>query len=471
MRPRNPTSLRSVIAAIAFLATASHSSAAEPAAAPGPVPQGQAQSPSLIDKGRYLVTLGDCVACHTAPGGKPFAGGAALDTPFGKIYPPNITPDAKSGIGSWSDDAFYRALHEGLDDKGHYLYPAFPFPWYTKITRDDVMAIKAYLFSQPAVDQPDKPLAFYFPFDIREGLLAWRTAFFKAGDFQPDPSKSAQWNRGAYLVEGLGHCGECHDRTNLAGNSDWSGKLQGGKIEGWYAPALTENRQLGIGDWSEKDLVAFMKTGAAPGKGVVLGPMAKTVHDSLSKVKDDDLQAIAVYLKSVPATKDDRPVKAEDFQASLSSGGQSYLSHCAFCHMPDGSGRSGAIPALAGDGAVTARGAQDVIHAVCSGGCRPRMGWRRCPPLVSRCPTGRSPTRSTIFANPGAIVRRRRLMRTWFPKFAPRRTRCWRCPRREIAGALRIRRWPRPSSSRESKAPCPTPRAQSSSGSTPSSER
>jgi mono/diheme cytochrome c family protein len=319
----------------------------------------------MIAKGKYLATAGDCVACHTAPGGKPFAGGLALQSPFGKIYSPNITPDKATGIGDWSDDDFYRAMHDGIGKAGQYLYPAFPFPWYTKVTRDDALAIKAYLFSLPPVNQPDKPLAFSFPFDIREGLLAWRTAFFKNDTFQPDPSKSAQLNRGAYLVESLGHCGECHNRDNLMGASDWSGRLKGGKINGWYAPALIADRRQGIGGWSEDDLVSYLKTGAAPGKGVVVGPMQQTIQDSLSQLTDADLHAIAVYLQSIPADQPAKPDAASAVPAP--QGGNAYLTHCGFCHLPTGKGLGSAIPALAGNATVNATGAENLIRVVLGG--------------------------------------------------------------------------------------------------------
>ena len=207
----------------------------------------QAADDALIKKGEYLMRAGDCIACHTAPGGTPFAGGLYMPTPFGSISTPNITPDKDTGIGTWSDDQFYHAVHDGIGHKGEYLYPVFPFPWYTKVTRDDVMAIKAYLFSLKPEHAPRKPLQLAFPFSIRTALLTWRTAFFKAETFKPDPSASAQVNRGAYLVEGLGHCGECHNHNNVLGASDWSGKLEGGEIDGWYAPNITSNGKEGVG--------------------------------------------------------------------------------------------------------------------------------------------------------------------------------------------------------------------------------
>jgi mono/diheme cytochrome c family protein len=347
----------------------------------GTLPAARAAAPpdqTLIARGKYLATAGDCVACHTESGGQMFSGGEALDTPFGKIYAPNITADKKNGIGDWSDDDFYKALHEGIAKDGTYLYPAFPFPWYTKVSRQDVLAIKAYLFSLPTSDKASKPDAFGFPFNIREGLLAWRTLFFKAAEYQPDTSKSADWNRGAYLVEGLEHCGECHNKSKLVGASDWSGNLQGGVIEGWYAPSLTENAQEGIGKWSETDVAKYLKTGKAPDNGVVVGPMQETIHDSLSKLSDQDLHAIAVYIKSVPAISSEKPVKAQDNQVAMDQGGQVYLSHCAFCHLPNGQGQKGMIPSLAGDGSVTAGGPQTIISVVL-GGAAAQRGYAPMP--------------------------------------------------------------------------------------------
>lgn len=192
-------------------------------------------------------------------------------------------------------------MHEGVRPDGTYLYPAFPFPWYTKVTRDDALAIKVYLFSLPPENAPAKPLKLAYPFNVREGLLAWRTAFFRAGEFQPDPSKSDAINRGAYIVEGLGHCGECHNQHNRLGASNWSGELQGGPVEGWYAPNLTSDGREGVGKWSTEQIVAYLKTGAAPGRGVALGPMKDIIQHSLGHLTDSDLDAIAAYLKSVPS--------------------------------------------------------------------------------------------------------------------------------------------------------------------------
>ena len=326
-----------------------------------------AQDPALVKKGEYLARAGDCYACHTMPGGKPFAGGSTMNTPFGSISVPNITPDEQTGIGNWTDDEFYRAMHEGVRKDGAYLYPVFPFPWYTKVSRDDVMAIKAYLFSLPPENAPRKPIGLRFPYNIRDTLGAWRTLFFKANDFKPDPKADSRVNRGAYLVEGLGHCGECHNRHNVRGASQWSGQLEGGEIEGWYAPNLTSDGKTGIGNWSEDDLATFLKTGTAPGKGVVLGPMAETVNDSLRYLTDDDLHAIAAYLKSVPAHETGKSGKLSEFTGQRPPGSQAYLSNCAYCHQSDGKGIGGEVPALASNGAVASQGPQNVLRIVLGG--------------------------------------------------------------------------------------------------------
>jgi mono/diheme cytochrome c family protein len=323
--------------------------------------------PVFLKKGEYLARAGDCEACHTAPGGKPFAGGHYLDSQYGGFFVPNITPDKATGIRDWRDDDFCRAMHEGIGRGGDYLYPAFPFPWFTKVTREDVLAIRAYLFSLPPEHSPRKPEKIPFPLNVRESLLAWRTLFLKPGEYQPDPAKSDALNRGAYLVEGLGHCGECHNRSNILGGSDLSGLLEGGQIEGWYAPNIRSDGSEGVGQWTPEQLATFLKTGAAPGKDVVLGPMGETVRHSLSHLTDPDIEAIAAYLKSVPAESSYKPVASDAFRGPNALGASTYLTHCAFCHMPDGKGVVGAIPALQGNGAVTAKGPEDAIRVVLGG--------------------------------------------------------------------------------------------------------
>jgi mono/diheme cytochrome c family protein len=200
-----------------------------------------APNADLVARGKYIATAGDCMACHTNPGGEPYAGGRYLETPFGPLPSSNITPDKQTGIGNITDDQFYRALHEGIGKNGEYLYSAMPYPWYTKVTRDDVLAIKAYLLTLKPVHAPALPNKMSFPFNLRTGLLAWNQAFFHEGTFQPDPAKSPEVNRGAYLVEGLGHCGECHNGHGILRTGKISDPLQGGPIQDWYAPNLTSD--------------------------------------------------------------------------------------------------------------------------------------------------------------------------------------------------------------------------------------
>ena len=325
----------------------------------------RADDADLIKRGQYLSTIGDCHACHTAPGGKPFAGGLKMDTPFGPIYTPNISPDKETGIGGWSDDQFYRAMHDGVGHKGEYLYPVFPFPWYTNVTRDDVLAIKAYLFSTPPIHQENKPNGMAFPFDVREALLTWRTLFFKTGN-PTAPPEGDKLARGKYLVEGLGHCGECHNHYNVLGASYWSGSYEGGQIEGWYAPNITADGKQGIGSWSEDSLAEFLKNGSTAGHGVALGPMMETINDSLKYLKDDDLHAIAAYLKSIKPKQEFANTQGR-YATKGAPGEDAYLDHCSSCHGVDGKGVKGRIPGLADNGAVLAQGPQDVIRVILGG--------------------------------------------------------------------------------------------------------
>lgn len=337
-----------------------------------------ASSEDLVKTGEYLARAGDCTACHTAPGGKPFAGNLYIPTPFGDISSPNLTPDKETGIGNWSDDDFYKAMHEGIGKQGEYLYPVFPFPWFTNVKKKDVLAIKAYLFSLKPVHAPRKPLELSFPANIREGLLAWRTAFFRAGEFVPEKNQSPGINRGKYLVTGLGHCGECHNNIKLAGDSSWSGKYEGGVVEGWYAPNLTSDPHSGIGEWSKEQLTTYLKTGAASGKGVAIGKMRETIDESLKYLTDEDLGAMAAYLKTIKAEPSYKPGRVGDEGRVGSAGAAAYLTYCSSCHQENGKGVKDQIPALAGNGAVKSRGAENVIRVVL-GGLEARGGYAPMP--------------------------------------------------------------------------------------------
>lgn len=258
---------------------------------------------TAIARGKYLATAGDCVACHTAPGGKPFAGGLGLNTPFGTIYATNITPDKETGIGGWTDQQFMNAVRNGKGANGENLYPAMPYNVYAQVSDQDLKDIKAYLDSVPAVHYTGPKTDLPFPYNIRLMMMGWNLLFLNTAAFKADPAQSAQWNRGAYLVEGLGHCTSCHTPKNMLGADKMGVHLQGGELEGWLAPEITGNTRQGIGGWSDDELVHYLKTGAND-KTVAAGPMAEAVHNSLQHLNDQDLTAIATYLKSLPGSED-----------------------------------------------------------------------------------------------------------------------------------------------------------------------
>ena len=298
-----------------------------------------------IERGRYLATAGDCAACHTADKGKTLAGGRPIETPFGVIYSPNITPDRATGIGNWTDDQFYTAMHKGLGPSGRHLYPAFPYPSFTKATRGDVLAIRAYLATLTPVHNARKPPEFAWPLNMRFLLAGWNWAFFNEGTFHAVAGKSAEWNRGAYLVEGLGHCGACHTAKNFAGGDKSSQALEGGLVQGWSPPDITADGRRGIGSWSDEDIVEYLKTGRNSRSGAT-GLMAEVITDSTSKLRPEDLHAIAVYLKDRPGHPGDAtPLRPS---AVLSSGGAIYKDSCSACHQTNGKGVPRLFSPLAG---------------------------------------------------------------------------------------------------------------------------
>ena len=251
-----------------------------------------------VARGAYLVHAGGCISCHTRPGGAPFAGGRALNTPFGTFYSPNITPDRETGIGGWSDADFGRALREGIGPDGRHYFPVFPYPSFTGISDDDARAIKAYLLSVPAVHQPDREHDVSFPFSWRFLQVGWRLLFFDKGPFRPDPAKSTAYNRGAYLVTALAHCGECHTPRNFLGAVDGDRALSGTADgpEGQLVPNITPDPKTGIGDWDKDDIARLLKTGESPEHSKVKGAMREVVEDGLKYLDDDDRLAIAEYL-------------------------------------------------------------------------------------------------------------------------------------------------------------------------------
>jgi mono/diheme cytochrome c family protein len=323
---------------------------------------------STIERGRYLVNAGDCASCHTNPGGRPYAGGLAVATPFGTIFSSNITPDPTTGIGNWSEQDFYKAMHDGIRRDGKHLYPAFPYPWFTKISVADVRAIKAFLDTLTPVRQENKPTELHWPLNQREVMAGWNELYFRDGTFKPDPKKSEQWNRGAYLVEGLGHCGACHTATNVLGASKTGEKLKGGDFgEHWYAPSLTSNLRDGLGGWSPAEIVEFLKTGAN-GKSAAAGPMAEVIKNSTQYLGDADLNAIAAYLKDFSG-ESAKPITetSEIGKQALSRGEALYFDNCTGCHMENGEGLAQAFPSLKGSSAVQAKIPDTVIHVVLAG--------------------------------------------------------------------------------------------------------
>jgi mono/diheme cytochrome c family protein len=328
--------------------------------------QAQGTTYTTIERGRYLVNAGDCASCHTDQGGQAYAGGLALPTPFGIIYSTNITPDRVTGIGNWSEEDFYRAMHNGIRRDGKHLYPAFPYPWFTKVSRDDVSAIKAFLNTLTPVRQENRPTKLFWPLNEREVVAGWNELYFRDGAFVADPKKSEQWNRGAYLVEGLGHCGACHTATNVLGAAKTTENLKGGDFgEHWYAPSLTGHLRDGLGEWSAAEIVEYLKTGANS-KSAAAGPMAEVVKNSTQYLSDSDLNAIATYLKDFPVEKTATQAAEIDKQ-DLSRGEALYVDNCTGCHMENGEGLTEVFPSLKASSAVQATLPDTVIHVVLAG--------------------------------------------------------------------------------------------------------
>ncbi len=319
-----------------------------------------------VGHGEYLTRAADCMPCHTGPAQPAFSGGLPLNTPFGLMVSPNITPDKKTGIGLWTDEQFYRVLHDGIAPGGTFIYPTMSFTSYTKMTRQDVLDIKAYLFSlKPVVVRRDVN-QLTFPFNIRLSLLGWRMMFFQAGTYQNDPTQSAVWNRGAYLVQGPGHCGECHSPRNFLGAMLLGRSLAGGIVDNYYAPNISADPDSGIGARSVDQIKQFFRTGAEQNLGVAYGPMAEVVHFSLRYLTDADLTAIATYLVGAEK-RPDTSARIAIKPAQLAAGRALYDGNCAQCHQASGSGVPNAIPNLAGNAAVVATLPNSVIAPMTNG--------------------------------------------------------------------------------------------------------
>jgi mono/diheme cytochrome c family protein len=302
-----------------------------------------APNAAQVRRGRELVIDGDCMSCHLRTGGQPFAGGLGLNTPFGVIYSANITSDRNTGIGDWTNDQFYNAMHKGIGAQGENLYPAFPYPWFSGVSRADDDAILAYLKTTPAVSYRAPANRLPFPLNIRFMVKGWNLLFFRPHDFQPDSSQSADWNHGAYIVTGLGHCGGCHTPLNFLGAASASRALHGGTIDNWVAPDLTSNGRTGLGGWSLSDIAEYLQTGRNFRAGAG-GDMAEVVSYSASLMSDQDRRGIAVYLKSLAASPDSAAQAVDS--GAMQRGAAIYSDACASCHLDNGVGQPRFFPPL-----------------------------------------------------------------------------------------------------------------------------
>ncbi|MFC5498877.1 c-type cytochrome [Caenimonas terrae] len=326
-----------------------------------------------VTRGAYLASLGNCAGCHTARGGVPYAGGRGIETPFGILYSSNLTPDPATGLGNWSAGQFWRALHNGRSRDGRLLYPAFPYPNYTMVTRADSDALFDYLRSQPPAKQQNKAHALDWPFNTQAALAVWRALYFRPALYVQDSARSADWNRGAYLVDGLGHCSACHTQRNALGASSDMLDLSGGLIpmQNWYAPSLTSAAEAGVADWPLEHVVRVMQTGISP-RGFVLGPMAEVVFNSTQHWNADDLRAMAVFMKGLVPTATAPPPAAVAVDAGKAQrGAKLYEHHCAQCHGDQGQGVAGAYPPLAGNRAVQLKETSNLVQVVMYGGFPP----------------------------------------------------------------------------------------------------
>ena len=329
-------------------------------------------------KGAYIADMADCEPCHTAKGGIPFAGGRAFVLPFGTIYAPNITPDPETGIGKWTDAEFLNAVHRGIAPDGSHYYPAFPYPSYTLLTDQDVLAIKAYLFSLKPVTQANQPNSFAFPYNQRWLMTIWAALFNPNHRFRPVQGQSDSWNRGAYLVEAAGHCGECHTPRNLMQALNERRKFAGGIAEGWNAYNISTDKMSGIGDWSAQQLTQYLATGYTKGHGVASGPMGEAVEFSLASLTPSDIAAIVTYLRTVPPVASDLPPLAGPAPATAQLAGidnpigaRMFEGNCESCHAWTGAGAIIPQAQLTGVRAVNDPSGANVVLMILSGAGKP----------------------------------------------------------------------------------------------------
>jgi mono/diheme cytochrome c family protein len=321
---------------------------------------------SAVERGRYLTAAADCAACHTDPHKSDvFAGGRPIETPFGTLLAPNITADRDTGIGRWSDAQFEAAVRDGKLPNGKREYPAMPFPYYTKMTKDEVLAIRAYLNTLPSVHNPVSSNQLPFPFSIRAVMLLWDVLYFTPGSFKPEPAQSDAWNRGAYLVQGPAHCGACHTPKTILGGDEIQQQFQGYSIQGWFAPNITDDAGRGLRAWSIKDVAEYLKKGHNRISGAA-GPMGEEVSNSSSQMTDNDLIGIATYLKDRPGqTRSASPIATAD--PLMVAGAAIFKDLCSGCHEANGHGVPYLIPDLNASTAVASRDATSLIRVVLRG--------------------------------------------------------------------------------------------------------
>jgi len=345
--------------------------ALEPSVVAGAV-SAQAPQPrqaASVAAGAYLARAGNCKGCHTRRGGAEYAGGRAIETPFGVVHSSNLTPDALTGIGAWSAADFWRAMHHGRSRDGRLLVPAFPYANTTRVLREDSDALFAFLMSRAAVEQANPAPALRWPFGTQPALALWRALYFRAAVWQPDAARSPAWNRGAYLVGGLGHCSACHSSRNAWGAEDTERQV-GGMVQGWYAPSLLRAGEAGLGDWDERDIVALLRTGVGA-RASVSGPMAEVVLHGTQYLSNPDLSAVAVYLRSMQTGSPRVTQSSAPLGLGSAAGSRLYEKHCANCHGDSGEGVSGAYPALAGNRAVLMGDSRNLVQMVLRGGFAP----------------------------------------------------------------------------------------------------
>ncbi len=338
----------------------------EPAAGP------LVMTPALVERGAYLARAGNCMGCHTARGGQPYAGGRAIPTPFGAVFSSNLTPDAATGLGSWSAEQFWAALHRGRGRDGRLLTPAFPYTNYSLVTRADSDALYAYLQSLSPVAQPRRAHELRFPYNTQAALAVWRALYFRPAVFTPEPERSAEWNRGAYLVEGLGHCNACHAPRNSLGAITNARDLSGGALRelGWYAPSLQDPAEAGVAGWNPVELRDWLKHGRNE-RASALGPMSEVILGSTQHLDEADLRAMGTYLQALPPQSKTRPRQPKPDPALRELGGKLYEKHCASCHGEQGAGVAGIYPALAGNRTVTMGPSDNLLRVMLRGGYAP----------------------------------------------------------------------------------------------------